>query len=101
MKQVFCYGQENIKWLSNAVHHSVWINRHCITQSDWRAGAGEVREINISNRMFGRAIWDKLLECILENLEMTQVKREQYQNFQESRGWFIIRIARTKYVVTG
>ena len=36
-----------------------------------------------SSRMFGRAICDKLPECI-------------FQNFQKSRRWFIPKIARTK-----
>ena len=36
--------------------------------------------------MFGRAIWDKFSECILENFESVQVKRGQLQNFQISRG---------------
>ena len=39
-----------------------------------------------SNHMFGREIWDKLLECIFENFEIAQVKRGQFQNFQKSRG---------------
>ena len=39
--------------------------------------------ISISNHMFGRAIWDKLLECIFENFEITRVKRGQFQNFQK------------------
>ena len=36
--------------------------------------------------MLGRAIWDKLPERISENFEIAQVKREQFQNFQKSRG---------------
>ena len=36
--------------------------------------------------MFGRAIWDKLLERIFENFEIARIKRGQYQNFQKSRG---------------
>ena len=36
--------------------------------------------------MFGRAIWDKWPEGVFENFEIAQVKREQYQNFQKSRG---------------
>ena len=39
-----------------------------------------------SNQMFGRMIWDKLPECILENFEIARVKRGQFQNFQKSRG---------------
>ena len=45
--------------------------------------------ISTSNRMLGRAIWDKLLHCIFENFEIAQVKRGQFQNFQKSRGWFV------------
>ena len=33
--------------------------------------------------MLERAIWDKLPECFLKNFEITQVKREQFQNFQK------------------
>ena len=44
--------------------------------------------ISTSNHIFGRAIWDKLLQCIFEN-------------FQKSLGWFIPKIARAKHVVTG
>ena len=36
--------------------------------------------------MFGGVIWDKMPECIFENLEIAQVKRGQFQNFQKSRG---------------
>ena len=39
--------------------------------------------------MFGRAIWDKLPECIFEYFEIAEVKRGkrgQFQNFQKSRG---------------
>ena len=36
--------------------------------------------------MFGRVIWDKLPEYIFENFEIARVKREQFQNFQKSRG---------------
>ena len=35
--------------------------------------------------MFGKAIWDKLPECIFENVKIAQVKRGQIQNFKESR----------------
>ena len=31
--------------------------------------------------MFGKAIWDKLPECIFENFEVARVKRGQFQNF--------------------
>ena len=54
-----------------------------------------------SNHMFGRAIWDKLPECIFENFETAGVKRGQFQNVQKPQGSFISKIARTKYVVTG
>ena len=36
--------------------------------------------------MLGRAIWDKLPECIFENFEIAQVKREQFQIFQKRQG---------------
>ena len=36
--------------------------------------------------MFGKAIWDKLLEWIFENFETAEVKRKQFQNFQKSPG---------------
>ena len=39
-----------------------------------------------SNHMFGRAICDKLPECIFENFEITRVKLGQFQNFYKSRG---------------
>ena len=57
--------------------------------------------ISTSNHMFGRAIWDKLLECIFENFEITPVKQGQFQNFQKPQGRFIPKIARTKHVITG
>ena len=38
--------------------------------------------ISTSNHMFGRVILDKLPECIVENFEITRVKRGQFQNFQ-------------------
>ena len=44
------------------------------------------RMISTSNYMFGRAIWDKLHECIFENFEIAQVKRGQFRNYQKSRG---------------
>ena len=49
------------------------------------------RAISNSNHMFGKAIWGKLPESILEN----------YENFQKSRGSFIPKIARIKHAVTG
>ena len=42
--------------------------------------------IGTSNHMFGRVIWDKLLKCIFENFELSQVKRGQFQHFKKSRG---------------
>ena len=33
------------------------------------------RVISTSNHMFGRAIWDKLPECIFENFEIARVNR--------------------------
>ena len=42
--------------------------------------------ISTSNRMLGRAIWDKLHDCIFENFEIAQVKQAQFQNFQKSQG---------------
>ena len=47
-------------------------------------GASHV--ICTNNRMFVRAIRDKLLEDIFENFEIARVKRGQFQNFQKSRG---------------
>ena len=47
--------------------------------------------VSTSNHMLGRAIWDKLVECIFENLE----------NFQKSLGRSTQKITRTKHVVTG
>ena len=49
------------------------------------------RAISNSNHMFGKAIWGKLPESILEN----------YENFQKSRGSFIPKIARIKHAGTG
>ena len=57
--------------------------------------------IGTSNHLFGRAIWNKLPECIFDNIEITRVKREQFQNFQKSREWFISKIVRTKHMITG
>ena len=51
--------------------------------------------------MFGRSIWDELLEWIFKNFEITRVKREQFQSVQKPREWFIPKIARTKHVATG
>ena len=36
--------------------------------------------------MFGKAIWNKLPECIFENFETARVKKgRQFQNFQKSK----------------
>ena len=35
--------------------------------------------------MFGRAIWDKLPDCIFENFEIARIKGGQFRNFQKSR----------------
>ena len=43
--------------------------------------------------MFGRAIWDKLPECIFENYGIARVKRVQFQNLKKSLGLFIPKIA--------
>ena len=59
------------------------------------------KTICTGNYMFGRAIWDKLPECIFENFEIAWVKRGQFQNFQKSRGWLIPKIIRTKLLVIG
>ena len=36
--------------------------------------------------MFGRAIWDKLIEYIFENFGIARVKQGQFQNLQKTRG---------------
>ena len=51
--------------------------------------------------MFERAIWDKLSNCIFEYFEIARVKLEQFQNFQQSRVWFIPKITQTKDLITG
>ena len=43
-------------------------------------------KISTSKHMLGRAIWDKLPECIFEKFEINKVKRGQFQNFQKSQG---------------
>ena len=50
--------------------------------------------------MLGRAIWNKLPQCIFENFENVRVKRREFQIFQNLRGWFIAKIARNKHVIT-
>ena len=57
-------------------------------------------KISTSNQMLGRAICDKLPECIFESFEIALVKQGQFLNFQKSRGWLIPKIAQTKYVAT-
>ena len=42
-------------------------------------------QFSTSNHMFGRAISDKLPECLFENFDIAQGNREQYQSFQKSR----------------
>ena len=54
-----------------------------------------------SNHIFGRAIWDKLLKCISENLEIAPWQQGQFQNFQKSPGWFITKIRWIKHVNNG
>ena len=39
--------------------------------------------------MFGKAIWDKLPECIFENFENVRVERRQFQDCQKARARFI------------
>ena len=41
------------------------------------------KSISTSNHMFGRAIWDKLPKCIVENFEIAWVKQGQLQNFKK------------------
>ena len=59
------------------------------------------KSISTSNHMFRRAISDKSPKWIFENFEITQVKRGQFQKFRKWRGWFILKIAPTKHVITG
>ena len=40
--------------------------------------------ISARNHMIGRAILDKLPECIFKKFEIAQVKRGKFQNFQKS-----------------
>ena len=61
----------------------------------------QISLISTSNYMFGRAIWDKLPKCILENFEIVRVKRGQFQNVHKSGRWVIPKIARTRHVITG
>ena len=35
--------------------------------------------------MFGRAIWDKLLECIFENFGIAQVKQRQFHKISKNQ----------------
>ena len=57
----------------------------------------KVNKLITRNHMSGREIWHKFPECIFENFEIALVKRGHFQNFQESRGWFIPKIAPTKH----
>ena len=50
--------------------------------------------------MFEGTAWDKLSESIFETFETARVKRGQFLNFQESRGWFIPKISLAKHMVT-
>ena len=50
--------------------------------------------------MLGRAIWDKLPECIFKNVEITRVKREQFQNFKNHEGDLSPELPKTN-VITG
>ena len=45
-----------------------------------------IARVATSNNMFGRAIRNKLPECVFENFEIARVKQGQFQNFQKSRG---------------
>ena len=59
------------------------------------------KSISTSNHMFGRAVWDKLSKCIVENSEIAWLKQGKSQNFQKSQRWFILKIAQTKHLITG
>ena len=54
-------------------------------------------KISTSNQMFGRAVCDKLPECIFESFEIARVKQGQLLNFQKSWGSFIPKIAQAKH----
>ena len=80
--------------------HSFWDSPFCLITDDLT-----FRHVLTSNHMFGKAILDKMPECIFENFEIFRAKRGQFQNFQKSRGWFIPKIvqtmdAQTKHVIT-
>ena len=49
-------------------------------------GLRKLHHISTSNHMLGRAIWDKLPECIFEHFEIARVKRGQFEIFQKSQG---------------
>ena len=51
--------------------------------------------------MFEWVIWDKLPECISENVEIARVKQGKFQYFQKSRGCFILKIARNEHMIAG
>ena len=48
--------------------------------------------------MFGRMIWDKLLEHIFENLEIAQVKLGQFQNIHQTNKHFKLKL---KFLTVG
>ena len=68
-----------------------WKNKHILVlryrqNLDWEyrnsfGSKNHARKISTSNYMLGRAICDKLPECIFENLEIARVKEGQFQNF--------------------
>ena len=45
-----------------------------------------IHYVRATNQMFGRAISDKLPECIFKNFEIARVKRGQFENFQKLQG---------------
>ena len=57
------------------------------------------KSISTSNHMFGRAIWDKLPKSIIENFEISQVERGQFQKFRKLRGLFIPKVSLTKHMI--
>ena len=61
----------NINNVSNAVNFS---------------NIGNFSNVGNFTHMLGRAIWDKLPECIFKNFEISPVKQGQFQNFQKLRG---------------
>ena len=57
--------------------------------------------VSTSNHMFEWVIWDKLPQCISENVEIARVKQGKFKYFQKSRGCFILKIARTEHMIAG